>query len=59
MNDTASELYEDLLEIYFDEYNDLSDAEKSKVDRKYDPINRTLDEYGYNKWYKEIQIIQQ
>ena len=59
MNDTASELYEDLLEIYFDEYNDLSDAEKSKVDHKYDPINRTLDEYGYNKWYKEIQIIQQ
>ena len=31
MYDTASELYNDLLGIYFDEYYDLSDPERKKV----------------------------
>ena len=54
MYDTFSELYNDLLETYFDEYYDLSDAKKNKIGPKYDPANLTLDEYDYNKWYKKI-----
>ena len=51
---TASELYNDLSEIYFDEYYDLSGAKRSKMDPKYDYANLTLDEYDYSEWYKEL-----
>ena len=53
MNDTSSGLYNNLLETYFDEYYDLSDAKRSKIDPKYDHANSTLDEYDYNEWYKK------
>ena len=52
VNDTSSGLYNNLLETYFDEYYDLSDAKRSKIDPKYDHANSTLDEYDY-EWYKE------
>ena len=45
----SSELYNDLLEIYFDKYYGLSDAKGSKIEPKYDPTNLTLDEYDYNE----------
>ena len=51
--DTSSECFNDLLETYFDEYYDLSDAKRSKIDSKYELANLTLDEYNYNEWYKE------
>ena len=35
MADTASELYNDLLRMYFDQYNDLPTAERSKLEPKY------------------------
>ena len=53
MYDAASDLYNELLWIYFDEYYDLLDATRSKMDSKYNPINVTLDEYDYKEWYKE------
>ena len=56
MYDTASELYNDLFETYFDEYNDLSDAKRSKIDPNYDPANLTLDEYYYSEQYKEKSV---
>ena len=34
---TASELYKDLLGIYFDKYYKLSNAKRKKIDSKYDP----------------------
>ena len=43
--DTASELYNELLGIYFDEHYDLLDPKRSKMDPKYDPITLTLDLY--------------
>ena len=49
MRDTASELYHEMLGIYFDEYHDLSDAKRSKMDPKYDPIYLTLDGYDYEE----------
>ena len=49
MYDTASELYNKLLGIYFDEYIDLLDAKRSKMDPKFDPTNLTQDEYDYDE----------
>ena len=37
MYDAGSELYNNLLETYFDEYYILSDAERKKLKLKYDP----------------------
>ena len=51
MYDTSSELYNDFLETYFDEYCGFSESKRSKIDPKYDPDNLTLDEYDNNKWY--------
>ena len=53
MCDTALELYNDWLEIYFDEYYGLSDAKGSKMHPKYDSANLALDGYDCNEWYKE------
>ena len=44
--DTALELYNDLLGIYFDEYSDISDAEK-KMECKYKPRKLVLKAYNY------------
>ena len=52
MYDKASELYNDLLEIYFDEYNDLSVAKK-KINPKYNPDNLMFNTYEYQDWYEE------
>ena len=35
--DTVSELYNDFLETYFDEYYDLSDAERKNIEHKHKP----------------------
>ena len=51
--DTASKLYNDLLEIYFDEYNDLSDVKRKKMDPKYNPANLILDTYNYTNWFEK------
>ena len=40
--DNALELYNEYLDIYFDEYKALSDAKKGKLGNKYDPINLFL-----------------
>ena len=39
MCDTASELNNDFLGIYFDEYHELSDAKRNKMQPKYDSDN--------------------
>ena len=44
--DTALELYNELLETYYDEYCSLSDAKRKKMDRKYKP--KTLFIEGYD-----------
>ena len=36
--DTSSELYNDLPVTYCDEYHDISDAKRSKIDPKHDPL---------------------
>ena len=54
MHNTALELYNDLLQIHFDEYYSLLGVKRSKTDSKYDPANLTLDEYDYSEWHKEL-----
>ena len=51
--DTASELSNELLGIYFDKCYDLFDATRSKIDSKYNSINLRLDENDYEEWNKE------
>ena len=41
----ASELHNELLEIYLDKFIDFSDAKRNKMNLKYDPMNFTLDAY--------------
>ena len=43
--DTVSGLYNNFIEIYYDEYNDLSDAKKN-TELKYDPTNSFLKTYN-------------
>ena len=44
----ASELYNEYLENYYDQYMDLSDAKKRKFDDMYDPEELFLEEYDYS-----------
>ena len=50
MLNTASELYNDLLGIYFDEYYELSDAKK--IESKYDPDKLFLKAYNFDVWFE-------
>ena len=52
MYNNASELYNEYLETYFDEYNTLSDAQERELHDKYDPINLFLETYNYNIWFE-------
>ena len=48
----ASPLHNEYLEIYFNQYNDLSDARKRELGNKYDPINLFLETHNYNTWFE-------
>ena len=41
-----------MLEIYFDEYNELSDAKRKDIELKYDPTNLFLKTYNYELWFE-------
>ena len=51
MYDTVSELYNELLETYFDEYNELSNAKRKHIELKY-PTNSFLKTYNYDLWFE-------
>ena len=48
--DKASELYNEYLEIFFNQYMTLSDANKRKLGDKYDPEKLFLEGYDYSVW---------
>ena len=52
MYNTASELCNDLLGIYFDEYCELPDAKRKTVESKYDPDKLFLKTYNYDAWFE-------
>ena len=56
MSDTASELYNKLLETYFDEYNELSGAKINKMDPKYDPESLFLNTYNYEPRFENKEL---
>ena len=52
----VSELFNEVLRIYFDKYCDFSDARRKKVDTKYIPDNLMSDTYHYkNRFEKEVE----
>lgn len=53
MYHAASELYNVLIEIYFDKYYGFSDATKKKKDTQYNPFNLMLDGYDYTNWLEK------
>ena len=55
IDNTASELHKELLEIYLDEFIDFSDAKRNKTNLKYDPMNLTLDACGNEEWFKKTK----
>ena len=52
MHDTALELYNELLETYFDEYYYLSHGKRKKMDPKYKPKKLFAKGYDYREWSK-------
>ena len=44
----SSELYNNFLEIYYDEYNELSDAKKRKLVDNYNTENLFFKKYDYS-----------
>ena len=48
-----SELNNELLGIYFDEYYNLLDARRRKMAPKYDPASLTFISYDHQHWYKK------
>ena len=52
--DIGSEMYNEYLGTYFDQYMALSDNRKSKLGNKYYPVNLFLvDTYNYDNWFKK------
>ena len=48
VHENTSEIYNEYLEIYFNEYKALLDAQTKKLGKKYDPINLFLETYTYD-----------
>ena len=56
MYDTASDLYNDVLETYFDKFNVFSEVKIKKMKRKYNPTNLMLNTYYYKEWFREEEL---
>ena len=57
MYDNTSELYNEYLSIYFDQYTALSNAAKGKLGNNYDPDNLFLETYNYDAWFENEESI--
>ena len=57
---SAKELYRKLLSIYHNDYNDISDEEKERMDEKYNPKNLLIkfiaDEKKVNNSQKKLLL---
>ena len=51
--DETSDLHNDLLEIYFNEYNELPDSKRNKVDHKSTKL--FLKKHNYHVWFENEQ----
>ena len=50
--DNASDLYNNFLAIYFNEYNEILDAKRNKMKHKYEPKKLFLETYNYDVWFE-------
>ena len=57
MYNKALELYNDLLETYFDEYFELSDAKRKKIEPKYEPSKLFLEAYNYDARFEKEKSV--
>ena len=53
---TASELYNNLLGIYFNEYYELSHAKGNKIKLTYEPKKFFLKTYNYDLWFENEEL---
>ena len=53
MYKNAANLYNTLLAIYFNDYNNITGEEKEEMDKIYDPSNFFLKDYKHDKWDKK------
>ena len=51
-----SELYNKRFENYYDQYDELSDAEIDKLNQKFKLINLKLKDYDYDGWSTEEEL---
>ena len=51
-----SELYNKRFENYYDQYDELSDAEIDKLNQKFKLINLKLKDYDYDRWSTEEEL---
>lgn len=51
--DVASRIYNELLGIYLDRWEEDSDDKIKKMNPKYDPFNSTLDMQHYTEWFRK------
>ena len=56
VHDKASELYNELLEIYYEEHCYLSHAKRKKMNCKYKPKKFFIKGYDYSMWSKHEDI---
>ena len=49
MYKNARELYSKLISIYYDDYNDITDEEKKRMSKKYDPKNLVIKGQRFNE----------
>ena len=52
MYDNASELYNEYLKIYFDEYKALAGVKKRNLGNKFDGVNLFLETSNYDVWFE-------
>ena len=57
MYDNDSELYNEFLKIYFDEYKAPSDAKIRELDNKHEDANLFLERYNYYLWFEKEKSI--
>ena len=56
VHDNISELYYEYLEIFFDLYMTLSDAQKKDLGNNYNPINLFLETCNYDSWFENKEL---
>ena len=53
MSDAASNLYNNLLQIYTDKFIELKPPKKNKIALKNRPESLSLEDYTYEGWFSE------